>query len=90
MMYEVGGRGYWVSRGGFFQANRFLVDELLRLATGGRRGGLAWDLFAGVGLFSRALAEGFAEVVAVESGEVAAGDLVAGSRKTGVRAVGCR
>lgn len=88
LSYGAVGRSYWVSRGGFFQVNRFLVDELVRLVTGGRRGALAWDLYAGVGLFSRALTEGFGEVVAVESGEVAAVDLAAWARRAGVRAVG--
>ena len=32
------GDGYWVSRGGFFQVNRFLVDELVQVVTDGRRG----------------------------------------------------
>ena len=53
------GEDYWVSRGGFFQVNRFLVDELVRVVTAGRRGEVAWDLYAGVGLFSRALAKNF-------------------------------
>ena len=85
--YGAGGRSYWVSRGGFFQVNRFLIDELLRLVTAGRGGARAWDLYAGGGLFSRALGESFGEVVAVESGEVAAADLVAGTRGGNVRAV---
>ncbi len=33
---------------------------------------LAWDLFAGVGLFTRALAERFSQVIAVEGAEAAA------------------
>src|SRR5882762_2366068 len=52
--YLVAGESYWISRGGFFQVNRFLVDELVRIVTAGRRGAVAWDLYAGVGLFSRA------------------------------------
>ncbi|QHN05063.1 23S rRNA (uracil(1939)-C(5))-methyltransferase RlmD [Granulicella sp. WH15] len=75
LVYEAAGAKYWVSRGAFFQVNRFLVDEMVALATAGRSGQLAWDLFAGVGLFSRGLAGGFAEVVAVEGNPVAAGDL---------------
>jgi 23S rRNA (uracil1939-C5)-methyltransferase len=65
--YAVAGESYWVSRGGFFQVNRFLVDGLVRVVTGGRRGAVAWDLYAGVGLFSRALARAFQQVVAVEA-----------------------
>ena len=70
--YPAAGEGYWVSRGGFFQVNRFLVDELVRIVTAGRQGTIAWDLYAGVGLFSRALARAFQQVVAVEA---AANDL---------------
>jgi 23S rRNA (uracil1939-C5)-methyltransferase len=51
----------------FFQANRPLVDELVREAVTGASGGLAVDLFAGAGLFSLPLARTFREVVAVES-----------------------
>lgn len=85
LSYEAAGRRYWVSRGGFFQVNRFLVDELVRVVIAGRSGTLAWDLYAGVGLFSRALTEGFEQLVAVEGGEVAARDLAAGLK--GQRAV---
>jgi 23S rRNA (uracil1939-C5)-methyltransferase len=60
---------YWVPRGAFFQVNRFLLPELLALATSGRSGSLAWDLYAGVGFFTRALAPHFAHVTAVEIAE---------------------
>ncbi len=66
---------YWVSRGGFFQVNRFLLPKLVELVTAGRTGALAWDLFAGVGLFSRVLARSFAQVTAVEANPAAAADL---------------
>jgi len=66
---------YWVPRGAFFQANRFLLPELLALATADRTGQLAFDLYAGVGLFSRALARSFAHVTAVEIAEPAASAL---------------
>jgi 23S rRNA (uracil1939-C5)-methyltransferase len=67
LMYGAAERDYWVSRGGFFQVNRFLVDELVQLATAGRSGTLAWDLYAGVGLFSRVLTETFSRVIGVET-----------------------
>jgi 23S rRNA (uracil1939-C5)-methyltransferase len=60
---------YWVPRGAFFQINRFLLPELLDLVTAGRTGSLAWDLYAGVGLFTRALAPHFDRVTAVEVAE---------------------
>jgi 23S rRNA (uracil1939-C5)-methyltransferase len=66
LSYRVAGEEYWVGRGGFFQVNRFLVDELVRVVTEGRKGLMAWDLYAGVGLFSRVLARDFKQVVAVE------------------------
>jgi 23S rRNA (uracil1939-C5)-methyltransferase len=65
------GTDYWVPRGAFFQANRYLLPELLALVTANRTGSLAWDLYAGVGLFSRALARTFARVTAVEAAEPA-------------------
>jgi 23S rRNA (uracil1939-C5)-methyltransferase len=77
LSYRAAGEDYWVSRGGFFQVNRFLIDELVELVVGGRKGLMAWDLYAGVGLFSRALAKNFERVVAVE----AAGDDLAKSFK---------
>lgn len=78
LAYEAAGRRYWVSRGGFFQVNRTLIAELVRIVASGRKGVLAWDLYAGVGLFSRALTESFTQVIAVEGGETAARDLAAG------------
>jgi len=75
---------YWVSRGSFFQVNRFMVAPLIELVTAVRSGTLAWDLYAGVGLFSRFLAKRFTNVVAVEA---AAGDLDVNFRGTGKRAV---
>jgi 23S rRNA (uracil1939-C5)-methyltransferase len=84
LSYQVAGEDYWVGRGGFFQVNRFLVDELVRIVTTGRRGIIAWDLYAGVGLFSRALAGAFQQVVAVEA---AASDLSRSFRGRGKRAV---
>jgi 23S rRNA (uracil1939-C5)-methyltransferase len=67
LSYPAGNENYWVSRGGFFQVNRFLIDELIRIVASGRHGFLAWDLYAGVGLFSRALAKQFRQIVAVET-----------------------
>jgi 23S rRNA (uracil1939-C5)-methyltransferase len=84
LSYRAAEEDYWVSRGGFFQVNRFLLDDLVRVVTAGHKGSLAWDLYAGVGLFSRALARRFGQVVAVE---VAANDLVRSFKGTGKRAV---
>jgi 23S rRNA (uracil1939-C5)-methyltransferase len=65
--YDLAGFGYQVPHGAFFQVNRWLVDEFVELVTQGLSGRVAWDLYAGVGLFARQLAHSFAEVVAVET-----------------------
>jgi len=87
LIYSVGDDRHWVSRGAFFQVNRYAVADLLRLAVDDRKGTLAWDLYAGVGLFSRALAERFEQVVAVEAGQPAASDLAAALKGKKHRAV---
>ncbi|MGA7241739.1 MAG: 23S rRNA (uracil(1939)-C(5))-methyltransferase RlmD [Terracidiphilus sp.] len=71
LTYCAAGFDYRVDHGAFFQVNRWLVDELANRVTADRRGELAWDLFAGVGLFARKLAENFEHVVAVESAPMA-------------------
>jgi 23S rRNA (uracil1939-C5)-methyltransferase len=73
--YSTGGGNFRVSHKSFFQVNRFLVDDLVRVATEGRSGDSAWDLYAGVGLFSVTLARQFAKVMAVESSRSAVADL---------------
>lgn len=73
--YAAAGRDYRVSIGSFFQVNRFLLDSLVKLVAEERTGKLAWDLYAGVGLFSAALAERFDRVVAVEAAPSAVRDL---------------
>jgi len=55
-----------VSVGSFFQVNRFLIDPLVELVTNETSGNVAWDLYAGVGLFSTVLASRFDQIVAVE------------------------
>jgi 23S rRNA (uracil1939-C5)-methyltransferase len=66
---------YRVSRGSFFQVNRFLLDPLVEAAVEGAEGDSAFDLYAGVGLFAPALARKFRQVTAVESGSGAVRDL---------------
>jgi 23S rRNA (uracil1939-C5)-methyltransferase len=75
LTYAVGGLQYRVTRGAFFQVNRHRIAELLQLVTQGRKGALAWDLYAGAGLFSCALASSFEQVVAVEIASPANKDL---------------
>ena len=67
LTYHAAGLNYRVDHGAFFQVNRRLIDPLVQRAVSGHQGNLAWDLFAGVGLFSRQLANQFQEVIAVES-----------------------
>ncbi|HEX4310233.1 MAG TPA: 23S rRNA (uracil(1939)-C(5))-methyltransferase RlmD [Acidobacteriaceae bacterium] len=78
---------YRVGLGSFFQVNRFLIDPLVRLVTDGEQGSIAWDLYAGVGLFSLPLAAQFAEVTAVESSPSAVRDLRENLRGTQHRIV---
>jgi 23S rRNA (uracil1939-C5)-methyltransferase len=84
LSYRAADEDYWISRGGFFQVNRFLIDELVRIVTADRNGQLAWDLYAGVGLFSRVLAKKFRQVVAVET---AGTDLINSFKGPGKHAV---
>jgi len=67
LSYHAAGFDYRVDHGAFFQVNRWLVDALVVSVTAGHSGALAWDLFAGVGLFSRRLTASFKRVIAVES-----------------------
>ena len=83
LSYRVRNESYWISRGGFFQVNRFLLPKLVELVCDGRSGDVAWDLFAGVGLFSRVLAKSFARVTDVEANGTAANDLAKALRKLG-------
>jgi 23S rRNA (uracil1939-C5)-methyltransferase len=69
--YRAAGADYRVDHGAFFQVNRWMVDALVERVTARHRGALAWDLFAGVGLFARRLAGSFRQVVAVESSPAA-------------------
>jgi 23S rRNA (uracil1939-C5)-methyltransferase len=75
LTYRTKTSAYRVSAGAFFQTNRFLIDELVNIVTKGRSGELAFDLYAGVGLFSTALACDFHHVVSVESSQTGARDL---------------
>jgi len=89
ILYRAAGFDYRVDHGAFFQVNRWLVDEFVDRVAAGHRGGVAWDLFAGVGLFSRRLSAGFDSVIAVESAAAALPALeanLAGVRATAIRA----
>ena len=73
-----------VSRNSFFQVNRFLPDRLVETALDATGGETALDLYAGVGLFTLALARRFAKVTAVESGSAAVRDLEFNAARAGL------
>ena len=75
--YQAGGHRLRVSHSSFFQVNRHLLPALVARVTEKLEGRVALDLYAGVGLFARALTEKFERVVAVESDPEAAADLAA-------------
>ncbi len=90
LTYRVDHRSYRITRNAFFQVNRFLTATMAQLVIGNRQGELAYDLYAGAGLFSVPLTERFRTVIAVEIGDPAATDLAAhlhlvGRRDTAVR-----
>jgi 23S rRNA (uracil1939-C5)-methyltransferase len=66
----------WTRRApAFFQANRYLIGNLVRRVLGASAGDHVIDLYAGVGLFSVALAASGARVIAVEGEPFAVADL---------------
>jgi 23S rRNA (uracil1939-C5)-methyltransferase len=75
LTYQTQRAAYRVSAGSFFQTNRHLTDELVKIVTEGQSGELALDLYAGVGLFSTALAGDFRHIVSVESSQTSTADL---------------
>ena len=75
LTYRTQKSAYRVSAGSFFQTNRYLIDELVRIVCEGQSGELALDLYAGVGLFSTALAGDIRHIVSVEPSQTSSGDL---------------
>lgn len=65
--FAAGGENYLFDARSFFQGNRFLVEDLVRLAIDGAEGANALDLFCGVGLFTLPLARRFEKVFGVEA-----------------------
>jgi 23S rRNA (uracil1939-C5)-methyltransferase len=87
LVYRAAGVDYRVDQGAFFQVNRWLVDALVEGVTAHARGALAWDLFAGVGLFARQLADRYARLIAVESAPASIAALTHNLRETNGSAV---
>ena len=75
LTYHTADHDYRVSAGAFFQVNRYLTEELVRIVTDDHKGRTALDLYAGVGLFAVPLARSFERVVAVESSQISHSDL---------------
>ena len=75
LTYQTARASYRVSAGSFFQVNRHVTDELVTIVTEGCSGGMALDLYAGVGLFSTVLNREFDRVIAVESSQTSFADL---------------
>ncbi len=67
LIQEAGGYQFRVGHLSFFQVNRFLIEELLKSVLAGAHGGLALDLYAGVGFFTLPLTKAFERVVSVDS-----------------------
>jgi 23S rRNA (uracil1939-C5)-methyltransferase len=64
--HKVLGFSYFVEPEGFFQGNCLLVEDLVRGAIAGLEGANAFDLYAGVGLFTLPLSRSFERLTAVE------------------------
>ena len=74
LIYKGTRTAYRVSAGSFFQTNRYLTDELVKIVTEGQSGDVALDLYAGVGLFSTALCD-IRHIFSVESSQTSSSDL---------------
>jgi 23S rRNA (uracil1939-C5)-methyltransferase len=87
--YQTNEHQYQVSAGAFFQVNRYLTDELISVVTGNAHGDVALDLYAGVGLFSVALAPSFHHILGVEASQTSHADFVQ-NVPANVKVVGAR
>jgi 23S rRNA (uracil1939-C5)-methyltransferase len=83
--YSAVGHTFRISRGTFFQVNRFLIDALVKETLRDYEGDTALDVYAGAGLFSLPLAERFRHVKAVERGTAAYRDLEWNASEQGTR-----
>jgi 23S rRNA (uracil1939-C5)-methyltransferase len=87
LLYRAANFNYRVGLDSFFQVNRYLVDALVEFVTLKQSGRLAWDLYAGIGLFARALTASFERVIAVESAPSSSADLRDNLKDTSHRAI---
>lgn len=70
--FAVGGDEIGFTAETFFQGNKLLIPSLIETALGDARGGTAFDLYCGVGLFTLPMARRFDKVIAVEGSRPAA------------------
>ncbi|GAC1634116.1 MAG: hypothetical protein NVS9B14_09790 [Candidatus Acidiferrum sp.] len=84
LTHSAGGFPFRVSHLSFFQVNRFLIEDLLAAVVSGKKGGLALDLYAGVGFFSLPLAKSFDRVISVDANQAAIRDLRANAEGAGL------
>ena len=68
---RIAGETYHFSAAGFFQINHELLEPIIEAAIGDAAGGLAVDLYCGVGLFTLPLARRFKKVVGIEANRIA-------------------
>jgi 23S rRNA (uracil1939-C5)-methyltransferase len=74
--YRTDNASHRVSAGAFFQVNRHLINDLVKIVAREYSGDRALDLYAGVGLFSTILSRRFAQVIAVEASQTSHADLL--------------
>ncbi len=74
--YRTDDASHRVSAGAFFQVNRHLINDLVKIVAREYSGDRALDLYAGVGLFSTILSRRFAQVIAVEASQTSHADLL--------------
>lgn len=60
------GTDYYFEPECFFQVNQYLLESLLEMVVGTRKGKIALDLYAGVGFFALKLARSYQKVIATE------------------------
>ena len=81
--YRTEDSSHRVSAGAFFQVNRHLINDLVKIVVREYSGDRALDLYAGVGLFSTILSRRFAQVIAVEASQTSHADLFYNSPDNG-------
>jgi 23S rRNA (uracil1939-C5)-methyltransferase len=87
LQHQAGAFTFRVSHLSFFQVNRFLIEDLLKSVLEGVKGGLALDLYAGVGFFTLPLAKLFSRVISVDANLAATRDLRMNAETAGVQVV---